>query len=120
VKIEFEGRAWQFEMDEITVRQGESIAAYTGLSLSAWYRSLLDPDSLSWMKSMQCLYWLIREQNGESIALESADFAPLKLMAAFNDAAAAEVASEAEPDPTRPAGEIAAAGQLTPAASPNG
>jgi len=120
MKIDFEGRAWQFEMDEVTVKQGEVIAAYTGLSLSAWYRSLLDPDSLGWLKSMQCLYWLIREQNGEGIPLESADFAPLKLMAAFNDAAGAETSAEAEEDPTRPGGEPAVKAQPMPAASLSG
>ena len=64
MKIDFEGRTWQLELDEATVEQADAIADLTGLTLFGWYKSLVEPDSLGWLKSMKCLYWLMREQNG--------------------------------------------------------
>lgn len=121
MKIEFEDRVWQLALDEVTVKQGEKIAAYTGLPLLPWYASLTKTDEPGWLKSMQCFYWLMREQNESPVPLEEADFAPLKLMGAFNDAAANDSAgADAEPDPTKPAGEPGAEEPSLPAESPSG
>ena len=121
MKLDFEGRVWQLEPLDVDMTQGEAIAAYTGLSLTAWYKSLLDTDSVAWGKSIRCLYWLMREQNGDPVPLESANFAPLKLFAAFGDALAADQpAQEAEPDPTKPAGEPAEAALNLPQPTPAG
>lgn len=103
MKIDFEGRVWDFDPHDISVKQGTAIAGHTGLSPHAWYKSLTDTDSLGWLKSMQCLYWLMREQAGESIPLKTAEFATLKLFLAFSAAIEAEIPDEAaEEDPTRP------------------
>jgi hypothetical protein len=105
LKIEFEGRTWQLDLDEVDMAQGETIAAYTGLSIMAWYKSLLDTDAVAWNKSARCLYWLMRQQNGEPVPLETANFAPIRLFTAFGEGLAADSpAAEAEEDPTKPAG----------------
>jgi hypothetical protein len=106
MKLEFEGRTWQLELDEVTTRQGEAIQAYTGLSFLGWYESITKADQPGWLKSMNALYWALREQNpdSEAIPLAEVDVAPLKLLFAFNEAAKAEQpAGEVEPDPTKPA-----------------
>lgn len=115
MKIDFEDRVWQFELGDIDVNQGEAIGAYTGLSVMAWYKSLLDPDSLQWLKSARCLYWLIREQNDDPVPLETANFAPLKLFIAFGEALKAGN-GDVEPDPTNSGGD---AGAATPPAAEN-
>lgn len=123
MKIEFEGRTWQLELEDVDMVQGEKIAAYTGLSLLAWYKSLLDTDSVAWTKSVRCLYWLIRDQNSEPIPLETANFAPLRLFAAFGEAIAAEKTPDAgaEPDPTKPGdGHAATSADQDPAAPRSG
>ena len=118
MKIDFEGRVWQLEMDEVTVKQGEKIQAYTGLTPSGWYKTITGTDEPGWLKSMQCLYWLLRAQNGEpDVPISELDFAPLKLLAAFGTAAGEDAAAAAkeqetaEADPTRPADGSGATGQ---------
>lgn len=103
MKIEFEGKTWQLELDEVDMLQGETIGAYTGLSIMAWYKSLFDTDALAWNKSARCLYWLMREQNGEPLPLETLNFAPVKLFEALGVALSDTPAAEAAPEnPTRP------------------
>jgi hypothetical protein len=106
MKLEFEDRTWQFEFDAVTTRQGETIQAYTGLSVFAWYnKSITDAESLNWLKSMNALYWALREQNPDSepIPIADIDVAPFKLLHAFTAAYTAENPETAvEPDPTKP------------------
>ena len=110
MKIEFEDRVWQIDLMDIDMVQGETIGAYTGLSVMAWYKSLLDTDSLTWLKSVRCLYWLIRAQNDDPADLETVNFAPLQLFAAFSAARVAETQpGAAEADPTNSAASSAAA-----------
>ena len=118
MKVDFEGRTWQLETAAVDMEQGLAITGYTGLTLVAWEKSLLDPDSLLWLKSMRCLYWLMLAQNGDDIPLATANFAPLTLWTAFAEAANAEAEAQgaaAEADPTRPAGEPAAGAPSPPA-----
>ena len=118
MKVDFQGRTWQLETADVDMEQGLAVTGYTGLTLVAWEKSLLDPDSMAWLKSMRCLYWLMLAQNGESVQLATANFAPLTLWSAFAEAAAAEAEASgaaAEADPTRPAGEPAAADPMPPA-----
>ena len=117
MKIDFEGRTWQLETGDVDMEQGLAITAYTGMTLVTWEQSLAadpekDPESYgpAWLKSMRCLYWLMRAQNGEPVPLESANFAVMRFFAVWGQAAAAEAGDQvAEEDPTKPAGGSAAA-----------
>jgi hypothetical protein len=105
MKLDFEGRTWHLDLEDVTVLQGETITSYTGLTVLGWYNSLGDADSQVWLKSMRCLYWLMREQNPDSDPVPVADVnpAPLKLLRAYNEGYAAEHPdAAAEADPTRP------------------
>jgi hypothetical protein len=125
VKLEFEDATWQVEPMDVDMVQGEKIAAYTGLSILAWYQSLLDADKPVWNKSIRCLYWLMREQNPHNGATaagpDALNFQPMRLLAAFQsavEAEAAEVAAVAE-DPTLPGAGNGAA-DSTPPLTPAG
>lgn len=102
MKLDYEGRTWQLDIEDVTTRQGEAIWDETGLSILGWWKSLTDADSRVWVKSMRCLYWLMRAQNNDPVTLQEADPVPLKLLQAFNAGAKAEQAPDAEPDPTMP------------------
>ena len=124
MKVDFEGRTWQLETADVDMEQGLAITAYTGMTLVTWEKSLVaDPEKdpaaygTAWLKSMRCLYWLMRAQNGEPVPLESANFAVLKLFTAWGEgmAAEAEASGLVPEDPTRPAGGSAAGPALTPA-----
>jgi hypothetical protein len=126
VKIDFEGATWKVEFLDADMIQADAIAAYTGLSLMGWYRSLLDTDGAAWNKSVRCLYWLMlaqNPQNGEFVPLNGTlNFKPLQLFAAFSDAMAAERAEAAgvPEDPTRPVGGSGAGEPSLPAERPAG
>jgi hypothetical protein len=106
VKIEFEDRTWKFDMDEIGVRQSRAISAYMGgMSLLDWEDSLAkDAGSETWLKAMECLYWLMLEQAGEQAQIGERDFAVLRLSrlaaAAWAAEEAAVAAGESPADPT--------------------
>jgi len=121
VKIECEGLTWQFDPMAADMNQGDVICAYTGLSLMAWYKSVLEPDAPAWNKSVRCLYWLMREQNpqhGPAGPVESVNFAPIRLFEAFAEALPKDSEPQAEEDPTMPAavsGEVVLTPPLTSA-----
>lgn len=119
MKIDFEGRTWRYEEDEITIAQAETIEAEGpwewaertegGEPLSRSGRSMWDwrqAVSANNARAYRVLYWLMRAQNGEPIPLGQADCAYLKLIVAFREAWLAEVQAaaeaEGEPDPTKP------------------
>jgi ABC-type Zn uptake system ZnuABC Zn-binding protein ZnuA len=107
MKIEFEGKTWQLEPDDIRNRQAEAIFDYTGLTVSKWLQSLAkDVEEPKWIRSWDAMYWLMLVQNEPPHPASPAEvdyplyrFAQVYLQAV--EAAAATV-PEAEPDPTLP------------------
>lgn len=122
MKIEFEGHTWTYDADDITVEQAEVIEREgpwqwavagdepgettegSGTSVDDWSRSVWSMKP----RAFRVLYWLMRAQNGEAIALADANprFTPLisAWTAAVRDEMAAQQAAQGEPDPTRPPG----------------
>lgn len=109
MEIDFEGRTWQLDLDEISLRQGVQVQAHTGLTLRKWEASLLDDDHPQFLQSYQAVYWVMLGQNGETPPpVGDTDFKVIRffeaviagLEAAMKEAGAAE---DAAPDPTRPA-----------------
>jgi hypothetical protein len=112
MKIEFQGRTWQVDTDEIGLRQAMVITSRLGSSLTGWEKTLTDPDSPQWLTAVECLYWLMLAQDGQQVPIGEVDFPVLKLAEAFADAALAEAkqtAAEQEPDPTKSAASNGAA-----------
>jgi len=113
MKIEFDDRFWKLEIDEIGVQQSRAISAYMGgMTLKDWELQLAkDITSETWLKAMECLHWLMLEQNGEKAEIGERDFPVLKFSRAAVAAWAQEEADSAdEPaDPTSSAAQPAAA-----------
>jgi len=110
VKIEYDGRAWDFDVEDIPVSQCEAVEKYVpSKGMGDWYNQL----DAGHTRAVIALWWVLRKRAGEAGAISQPgdDFRPLRLLSAFNAAlraeaeaaAAAEAEAEAEPDPTTPA-----------------
>ena len=100
MKIDYAGKLWDFELEEMTVGQCEAVEKYCGKGLGEWANQM----SAGGVKAIVALWWVMRKQSGESpgpISEPGEDFRPVKLLSAFH---AADVEPEpepvAEPDPT--------------------
>jgi hypothetical protein len=106
VKIDFAGRMWDLDTDELTLAQGVVITGRMGGSLADWDAALEDPRSPGWLTGIQCLYWLMLQQDGQRVAIGDVDFKVLQFSQAVADAVKREedaAGAGAEPDPTQPA-----------------
>ena len=105
MKIDYDGRFWDFDVTEMTVDDCEAVEKYCGKGLGEWANQL----AAGSIKSLVALWWVIRRQNGEDpgpIGHVDAAFKPVKLLMGFNAAELAEAAEEPEPEevPTKTAG----------------
>ena len=108
MKIDFEGRAWEFDPDTVTVQQGIAIWLAHGLTLLDWEEGMERGDP----RALQSTYWLMLAQNGAVKPIKDCDFAvgPFsQALAAAQEAAAAANAPvpDPEPVPTQPGGTAA-------------
>lgn len=92
MKVDFEGRAWGLDVDEIDVAQAMVIKVKTGFNLLQWQAALEEGD----VQAAKALYWLMLAQNGVHKDLDVVNFKVLKFIAAVGKASE----SEAEADPT--------------------
>jgi hypothetical protein len=122
MKIDYGGRTWEFDLEEMTVPQCEAVEKYVGKGLGEWANQMLAGS----VKAVTALWWVMRSQAGEDpgpISQPGDDFRPVKLINAFGTAAAEQAAAAAaagpELDPTRPAGSSpeSAATTTTPAST---
>ena len=105
MKIDFEGRTWDLDLESISMDEAVEITSFTGVPLAKWEAALTDADHPAWLKSLQCLYWLMRAQNSEPVPLGTGSFAVLKFYSALGEAVKEEAGDQAaEADPTKPAG----------------
>jgi hypothetical protein len=110
MKIDFDGRTWQLDLDDIDLKQGIQVQAHTGLTLRKWEAALTDDDNPRFLESYQALYWVMLAQNGEPQPPEigEVNFKVIRFFeavitafeAAIKDAAAS--AGDEKPDPTLP------------------
>ena len=101
MRIEFEGREWDFDPERITLKQGVAMHLAYGFNLDQWFEALSDTDP----RALQCLWWLMLQQDGQVLPLKDADCSLIQLAAAFGDSQdeeAGEAEGEPEPDPTPP------------------
>jgi len=103
--INFEDRDWDFQLEEIDLKQAIAIQLAYGFTLDDWYQALEHSDA----RALQCLYWLMLQQNGVIKPIAECNCKIMALgeaMAAAQEAAAAAAkaaeAAEPEPDPTQP------------------
>lgn len=107
MKIEYDGETYEFDDQDVTLKQAMVVQMHTGLSIAAWQNSLDVEDGgdpgPEWLKSVQCLYWLVMAQNGITVPIADADFKVAKFLGAYSDAVKAEAAAKPpeQPDPTK-------------------
>lgn len=136
MKIDYDGRTWKFDVEDIPVGQCEAVEKYVPAKGMGDWSNKVDAGNT---KAVIALWWLMRKQAGEEpgpISQPGDSFLPVKLLFAFNAAQLAEVqaaveaaeAAEAEPDPTRtspalsspgPAGTTTMTGGPAAAAAPS-
>ena len=105
MKIDYDGRLWDFALEDMTVAQCEAVEKYVGKGLGEWANQM----GAGGIKAIIALWWVMRAQAGDSpgpVDDPGGGFRPVKLLAAFHaadaaQAAEAEALAEAEPDPTR-------------------
>ena len=95
--INYDGRQYPFDMDDITVKQALKVEKYMGCSFAEWGKLLQAGD----LRARQVLGWLILHPDG-GVAIEDTDFKLVALGNALDEAFKAEEApgGEAEPVPT--------------------
>ena len=114
MKIDYDGRMWDFDVTEMDVAQCEAVEKYVGKGLGEWANQL----AAGSIKSLVALWWVIRRQAGEHpgpVGQDDPSFRPVKLLTGFNAAEAAEADGEPEPEPEP--GPTTAAGSRHPAAT---
>jgi hypothetical protein len=96
--INYEGTPYQFDLDDVTVKQALKIEKFMGCSFADWGKRLTAGQD---MAARQVLGWLILHQ-GAGVAIEDTDFKLVALGEALDEAFKAEAAAngEAEPVPT--------------------
>lgn len=105
MKIEFEGRTWEFDPNTITVKQAVAIWYAHKLTIHEYLEALGKLDG----RGIQVAYWLMLQQSGVIKPLADVDCDAIAFMAAYGDAAEAEAAAEKaaqeaqrEPEPLVP------------------
>lgn len=91
MKVEYEGRTLEFDLEEITVRQATVLKRKLNLTLMSLDRGLTegDPDAL------RAVYWLMLVQSGEKdVDIDTLDFKIVKLANAVQEAVEAETAKK--------------------------
>lgn len=101
MKVEFEGRTWEFDPDDLDVRQATVLHLTHGMTIKAWSDGFADLD----YRSYHFAYWLMLQQAG--IVRPIADCNPkvIDFIVAYQEGRTAEAAAQAaeevpEPDPT--------------------
>lgn len=115
MKIDFEGRLWEFSQEDITIKQGMAIYLAYGLTIRGLLEGIQNLD----VRAIQCDYWLMLQQNGVEKPIKDCDFDPLAFMAAMGEARDREAAEEAAEE-KRKAAEAAEAAPAFPTSPPPG
>ena len=109
MKIDYDGRAYEFAADDLTNKQAVKILQYTGKpSISAWLETCADEKDPAFIASIDAMYWAMLRQNGDDTTpIADVDYKFGRFLDAFKEAASAEAPAEPEPDPTRSAADSA-------------
>ena len=98
MNITFEGRDWEFDLEAITVKQAVAMHLAYGFTLDGWMSAVAETDP----RALQCLWWLMLQQDGQVTAIKDADCKLIDLSVAFADATGEDDEAAGEPDPTPP------------------
>jgi hypothetical protein len=119
VIITYEGRTYDFDLEDLTVRQAIRIEKHIGGTLEQFEKGIGTGN----LACYQALGWLILHGGDEGTPIGDVDFKIARLSKAFEAAVLAEAeaakAAEAGPDPTGPAADSNGRTSV-PVSSPSG
>ena len=125
--IDWEGRKYALDFEEITISQAEALEDYTGRPLGEWLEQL-DQGAHTSVKILRPVCWLMLAQNAngeQPPPIGTLDFKLLRFAEAFDAAELTEaerrtVDAAGQPDPTRaaPSAETASKPPTPKAGSP--
>lgn len=95
--IDYEGQRYEFEFDDITVKQAMKLEKHTGMKLTDWSTAL---ESGNHFPALQALGWLVLA--GGQGAVDDTDFKVVKFGQAFGAAIAAAAAEKAAREAAAP------------------
>lgn len=98
MKIDFEGRVWDYEPDELDVRQAMVLHMTYGLTIKAWNNGFTELDQ----RCYHFAYWHMLQQAGVVKKIGDCNPRIIDYISAYVDAQQAEAAkaeAEAEPEP---------------------
>lgn len=91
VTVDYDGREWLFDMDKVSMQQAITIQLAWGFTLEDYQEALEKADA----RALQCLYWLMLQQNGIERVLKDLDADLVELTTAWKVAVEAEQARQA-------------------------
>ena len=102
MKIEFEGRVYDYDLDDLDVEQAMKIEKHVGGTLLDWEQGLEKVSA----PCFQALGWLVLHSGDLDVPIDGLNFKVMKLARVWIEAMERERAAAAqdEPDPTTPAG----------------
>jgi hypothetical protein len=105
MRIDYEGQSYEFDMDDITVKQAIKIEKHLGCPFAEFGERLsAEEGKIPDLMAVQCLGWLILH-GGRDVPIEDTDFKVTALSQALGDAMEkATAAEEAAAGPTVAAG----------------
>lgn len=90
--INFDGKSYNLDVDEIDVAQAMVIKVKTGFNLLQWQAALEEGDVLA----VKALYWLMLAQNGIASDIDLVNFKLVKFIEAVGEASKADKKDTAE------------------------
>jgi len=87
MKVAFEGRDYEFALDEMTVAQAKVIKVHCGMGLKGLSDGINDGDP----DALRAVYWLMRVQSGDvGVNIDNVNFVVVKFLDALAQATQAE------------------------------
>lgn len=103
MQIEYEGKSYDFDMEDMDILQANAIQDATGMTIKQWQDELKELNP----RALQAMWWLILVQNGHNPKsdLRTVNVKPLKLGLAFYEAMKRDnpdAFKDEEENPTKP------------------
>jgi hypothetical protein len=83
MEVDYEGKVYDLDFDEVTVQQAKVIKVHCGLSLKGLEQGLADGDA----DALRALFWLMTVNSGETASIDTIDFKIVKFSKAIQEAA---------------------------------
>ena len=90
MKINYEGRVYDLDFEEITLKQLSVIKNFCHISLNGLQAGLAEGDA----DALRAFFWLMQVNSGFKVAIQDVDFKVLKFASAIQQASAEEAEAD--------------------------